>query len=139
MATLVKDIMTKRLKTLHPKEKLKTAKEIFEQYDIHHIPVEVMGEIKGILSQGDILYLEGVITNSFDEFIRRQRYEYSTVDELMTGRPYTIHQDALLAEAVRLMNNKRVNCLLVTESPENNVLAGILTSHDLLTHLETLL
>lgn len=139
MATLVKDIMTKRLKTLHPKEKLKAAKEIFEQYEIHHIPVEVMGEIKGILSQGDILYLEGVITNSFDEFIRRQRYEYSTVDELMTARPYTIHQDALLVDAVKLMNDKRVNCLLVTESPENNILAGIITSHDLLAHLETLL
>ena len=49
-------IITRKLKTLHPKDKLIRAKEIFDEYDIHHIPVHVMGDIRGIVSLGDILF-----------------------------------------------------------------------------------
>ena len=42
----VDKILSKNLKTVHPKDKLIRAKEIFDQYEIHHIPVHVMGDIR---------------------------------------------------------------------------------------------
>lgn len=127
----VSDIMSRNLKVLHPKSKLISAKEIFEEYDIHHIPVAVMGDVKGIISQGDILFLEGVVNNSFDEFIRTKKYEISTVDEIMTSRPYTIESDKLISEALDIMIEKRVNCLPVKENLD---LIGVITNYDILKH-----
>jgi len=44
----VSEIMSTKVKTLHPKDKIQSAKDIFDQYDIHHIPVAVMGELRDV-------------------------------------------------------------------------------------------
>jgi len=132
----IKEIMSTHLKTLHPKDKMKVAKEIFDNYEIHHIPVHVMGEIKGILSLGDVLFLEGLVNNSFDEFVKNKKYEIMTVDEVMTARPYCIDSEATISEALDIMIDERVNALPVKE---NNELVGIITSYDLLNHLKELI
>jgi len=128
----ISDIMSKSVKTLHPKDKIQSAKNMFDQYDIHHIPVTVLGEIRGIISLGDLLFLEGLSNNSFDQFLRTKKYQMSTVDEIMTSRPYCIESEALLSEAIDIMVEKRVNCLPVKENEE---LVGILTNYDLVKYL----
>lgn len=121
--------MTTRIKTLHPKDKIQSVKDIFAQYEIHHIPVVVMGEIRGIVSLGDLLFLEGMTNNSFDKFLRTKKYEMSTVDEIMTPKPYCIEPDALLSEVMDIMITKRINCLPIKENGE---LVGIITNFDLM-------
>jgi len=128
----VKEVMSKRLKTLHPKDTVKSAKELFDQYDIHHLPVQVMGELKGILSLGDLLYLEGITNNSFDEFVRKRLYKSTTVDEVMTARPYCIEDTAPLSEALDVMLSKGINCLPVKSDDK---LVGIITSRDMIKYL----
>jgi len=133
---LVKDLMSQKLITLHPKDKLKRAKEIFDQYKIHHLPVEVMGDVRGIISLGDLLFLEGVVNSSFDEFIRSKQYSHMTVDEVMTSNPYCIDSDKSISEALDILIEKRINALPVKE---NDKLVGIITHRDLLEHLRSLL
>jgi len=130
----VSEIMSTRVKTVHPKDKIQRAKDLFDQYDIHHIPVTVMGEVRGIISLGDILFLEGMTNNSFDEFLRTKKYEMATVDEIMTARPYCVASDALLSEVIDVMLEKRINCLPVKENDE---LVGIITNYDLVKFLRT--
>ena len=126
--------MSGRLITLHPKEKLIRAKEIFDEYKIHHIPIEVMGEVRGIISKGDILYLEGIANNSFDEFLKSQKYGITTLDEVMTKNPYCIANDASILEAIEVMLDNSVNCLPVIQSRK---LIGIITHRDILKHLKS--
>lgn len=128
----VKELMSKNLKTLHPKDKLKAAKALFNEYNIHHIPVEVMGELKGIISLGDLLFLENIVTNSFDQFLQKQKLETAHVDEIMTAKPYYVESEARMSQALDIMTNNRVNALPVVEKGK---LVGLITSYDLLQYL----
>ena len=130
----VSEIMSTKVKTLHPKDKIQSAKDIFDQDDIHHIPVAVMGELRGIISLGDLLFLEGMTNNSFDEFLRTKKYEMATVDEIMTPRPYSVDRETLLSEVIDIMLDKRINCLPVKDNGE---LVGIITNYDLIKFLGT--
>jgi len=132
----VKEIMSTNLKVLHPKDKLIRAKELFKKYDIHHIPVTVMGKIKGIISLGDILFLDGIVNNSFDEFIRTKKYHIATIDEVMTARPYCINANDRITNALDLMIEKRINCLPVMDEGQ---IVGILTNFDLIKYLKNTL
>ena len=125
----VSDIMSKRLISLHPKDKLKRAKEIFKEYQIHHIPVVVMNKIVGILSQGDILYLESVVNNSFDRFIQEKRFELQTVEEVMTSPPICCQMHADVKDVLNVMLEKRINAVPILDGEE---LVGLVTSRDFL-------
>ena len=132
----VKDIMSTNLKTLNPKDKLKQAKKLFDTYDIHHIPIQVMGDVRGIISLGDILFLEGVTINSFDKFLKNKKFEIMTIDEIMTHKPYCMDVDDLVSEVIELMTEKRINALPIRENDE---LVGIVTTHDIMKYLSGLL
>ena len=132
----IESIISRNLKTLHPKDKLISAKEIFQEYDIHHIPVHVMGDVRGIVSLGDILFLEGFTNNTFDEFLKNKKLQLTTVDEIMTTRPYCADVEDLLSEVLDVMITKRVNALPVKENDE---LVGIITTFDILNHFKNAL
>lgn len=131
----IKDVMSKKLVTLHPKDKLKRAKDIFKQYDIHHIPVVVMNNIVGIISQGDILYVESVVTHSFDRFIQDKKFELETVDEVMTPNPICTSGDTTVSEVLNIMLDKGINAVPIVENDE---LIGLVTSQDFLKILDNI-
>jgi CBS domain-containing protein len=132
----IENIISRNLKTLHPKDKLIRAKEIFETYNIHHIPVHVMGDVRGIVSLGDILFLEGITNNAFDVFLKNKKFELTTIDEVMTARPYCANTDDLISEVLEVMTDKRVNALPVKENDE---LVGIVTTFDILNYFKGVL
>lgn len=127
--TTVKEVMSTRLMTLHPKDNLQRAKEIFREYKIHHIPICVMNEIRGILSLGDILYLEGMILDSFDQFLKNKKSQSTPVEDVMTKNPYCTTSSASLQSAIETMLTKRINALPVVDNDE---LIGLITTHDIL-------
>jgi CBS domain-containing protein len=53
--TLVRDLMTRHPKTIHPDESLKVAAQQMLYLDIHRLFVEVDGELQGVISQSDIV------------------------------------------------------------------------------------
>ncbi|MDF1698416.1 MAG: CBS domain-containing protein [Saprospiraceae bacterium] len=129
----IDSIISRNLKTLHPKDKLVRAKEIFNEFDIHHIPIHVMGDVRGILSLGDILFLEGFTNNTFDEFLKNKKLQLTTVDEVMTSRPFCADVDDLVSEVLETMIENRVNALPVKENDE---LVGIITTFDILKYFK---
>lgn len=129
----VAEVMSTKMQTLHPKDTLSTARQLFDDYDIHHLPVHVMGEVKGIISLGDLLFLQGLPQHSFDKFLKEKIFSTTTVDEVMTARPYTVDADEQLSAALHIMIGKRVNALPVKSDGE---LVGLLTSYDLLKYLQ---
>lgn len=130
---IVSEIMSTKVQSLHPKDTLATARQLFDDYDIHHLPVHVMGEVKGIVSLGDLLFLQGFPQHSFDKFLKEKIFSTTTIDEVMTARPYTIDAEDQLSAALDIMVSKRVNALPVKRDGE---LVGLLTSYDLLKYLQ---
>ena len=132
-STNIKTVMSTKLITLHPKDKLQRAKDIFKQYNIHHIPVVVMNKIVGIISQGDILYLESVVTHSFDRFIIDKKFELDNVEEVMTSDPICCQSTATVADVLNIMLDRGINAVPVIEDGE---LIGLVTSQDFLKILD---
>jgi arabinose-5-phosphate isomerase len=76
------------------------------------------GELAGIITDGDLRrHLDGLLTHR--------------AGEVMTQNPRTIGPDALAGEALALMNDRKITCLLVT-APDSRRAVGILHVHDCL-------
>jgi arabinose-5-phosphate isomerase len=75
------------------------------------------GRLTGIITDGDLRrHLDGLMTHH--------------AAEVMTRAPRTIAPDALAGEALALMNDRKITCLLVTDAPDRAI--GILHVHDCL-------
>lgn len=76
------------------------------------------GDLAGIITDGDLRrHLDGLMQHR--------------AGEVMTPNPRTIGPEALAGEALALMNDRKITCLLVT-APESRRAIGILHVHDCL-------
>lgn len=82
--------------------------------------VDNSGSLKGILTDGDLRRL----------FETRDHFANLTVDDVMKPNPTTISSDKLASEALKVMQHRRINGLLVCD--DNQVLVGALNMNDLL-------
>jgi arabinose-5-phosphate isomerase len=77
------------------------------------------GLVKGVFTDGD---LRRTIE-------KKTRLDALLVDEVMTTNPRTVRREMLAAEAVHVMEEHKVNQLLVVD--EHGALIGALNMHDL--------
>ena len=84
------------------------------------VVLDEQGEVSGIFTDGD---LRRTLDAGFD-------VHTTTTAEVMTRNPRTIAETCLAAEALRMMEEHRINALLVLD--EDQQLAGVLNMHDLL-------
>lgn len=82
--------------------------------------LDEQGEVSGIFTDGD---LRRTLDAGFDAHT-------TATAEVMTRNPRTIAETCLAAEALRMMEEHRINALLVLD--EDQQLAGVLNMHDLL-------
>ena len=80
--------------------------------------VDAAGKVRGVFTDGD---LRRTLEKSND--LERR------VDELMTANPKTVRREMLAAEAVHVMEEGKINQLLVVD--ERGALVGALNMHDL--------
>jgi arabinose-5-phosphate isomerase len=79
---------------------------------------DAQGDLAGIITDGDLRrHLDGLLTHR--------------AGEVMTANPRTISPEALAGEALALMNDRKITCLLVT-APASRKAVGILHVHDCL-------
>jgi arabinose-5-phosphate isomerase len=79
---------------------------------------DAQGDLTGIITDGDLRrHLEGLMLH--------------VAGEVMTPNPRTIGPEALAGEALALMNDRKITCLLVT-APDSRKAIGILHVHDCL-------
>ena len=131
-SAIIKEVMTNNLITLHPKNKISRAKEIFSSHKIHHIPVVINDKVVGIISLGDVLAKENKTHDHMLQVGEINNISMMTVDEIMTSRPITINSEDKLIDALEIMHVKRINCLPVVSEEK---LCGILTSYDIIAYL----
>lgn len=136
---LVQDVMTKDVLSITKYESIMRVADILAEKNISGLPV-VDNETKvvGIITQADILSMVGVgREHTFKDLLRYmlgeplpERRLGDHVGDIMTSPAITIKPDKNIAEAVRIMDEKRIRRLTVVDG--NNTLIGIITRADIL-------
>lgn len=100
------------------------------EHDIRHLPVVVdTGELRGVISLGDIRGAEVLRAAGFDLHEIAGSLKRIKVYEAMSADPVTVVPEASLREAALLMLENKIACLPVLDGERSVV--GIITESDL--------
>lgn len=135
----VRDVMTKNVISISKFESVMQVANTLTEKNISGLPVvDKENKVLGIITQADILSMVGVSReHTFKDLLKYmlgerlpERRMGDHVGDVMTSPALTIRPDANIAEAVRMMDEKRIRRLTVVD--EKNTLIGILTRADIL-------
>ena len=116
---LVKDIMTKSVKTIEPDSTIQEAADTMSKSSVGSLIVVRKGELMGILTERDIL-TKVVAKSTAGSKVH--------VKDIMTKEVVMIEPDTDIEDAAEIMVKKQIKKLPVVH---NNQLIGIVTSMDI--------
>ena len=127
----VKSIMSSKLITVNPEDKLSRIQEIFDQNNIHHLPVVRFKEIIGLVSKTDFLhFIRGFNQNEEDRFVNEARMRAYTAQDIMTTGLAKLNPNDRINVALELFMVNRFHAVPIVA--EGNELVGILTTFDII-------
>jgi acetoin utilization protein AcuB len=126
---LVGEWMTREVITITPDTSLKEAHDIMNAKNIRRLPVVIYGKVLGIVTLGDIRGAEPSRASSLSVWEMNDLLANLKVAEIMTRNPTTIHEDASIGDAARVMLEKKFSGLPVVD--QENRLVGIITESDI--------
>jgi CBS domain-containing protein len=131
----VRDIMTTSVVTVDRITPYKEIVRLLVEHKISGMPVLSMGrKVTGVVSEGDLLVARDGSPPAHSGWRHwmsgREVHQGRTADMLMTSPAVTIHPDATIAAAARLMNSHHIRRLPVVDA--DGKLAGIVSRRDLL-------
>ncbi len=123
--------MSTKLITVNPEDKLARIQEIFDQHNIHHLPVVRFKEIVGLVSKTDFLhFIRGFNQNEEDRFVNEARMRAYTAQDIMTTGLAKLSPNDRINVALELFMVNRFHAIPIVS--ENNELVGILTTYDII-------
>ena len=132
----VSDVMTRTAVAVGGRASYKEAIELMNQWKISALPVVVgEGRVIGVVSEADLLHKEecrGDDSSSVDDRPPADSAKAGAVyvEDLMSSPAITVHADATIAEAARIMARRHVKRLPVVDS--HGLLDGVISRSDLL-------
>jgi len=129
----VSDVMTHTVVAVGREASFKEIVALIDQWKVSALPVlEGEGRVVGVVSEADLLAKEGVKGGGEQAFDRAERAkaEGLTAGELMSAPAITVHADASVAEAARIMARRQVKRLPVVDAI--GLLQGVVSRSDLL-------
>ncbi len=124
----VRDVMQSEVVTLERNDELSLADDVMRLGRIRHMPIlDEEGALAGVLSQRDLFRGALARTLGYGEHAQRKLQNMLRVKDVMTTEPVTVDPDTPLADAARLMIERKIGCLLVVKG---TTLVGILTEGD---------
>ncbi|MET9903645.1 CBS domain-containing protein [Streptomyces sp. NPDC006446] len=134
---LVSDVMTGAVVAVGRETLFKDIIERMEQWQVSALPVlEGDGRVIGLVSEADLLLKEEFRDSDPDRLTQQRRLSdlakagAVSAEELMSTPAVTVHADATLAEAARIMALRHVKRLPVVNA--DGVLEGVVSRGDLL-------
>ena len=129
----ISTIMTKNPVIVSPDDSLQTAHEIFDTFNIHHIPVVHQGELVGMLAKSDFsLFKRGLNDEIVDLLLVDVRLNNYKVSSLMTRKIAKLDADDRINVALEVFKINMFHAMPVMEA---NRVVGIITTHDIIKHL----
>lgn len=131
MKNKVRDVMTFNVITIHPYTTFIQACRIFEEFNIHHLPItNEHNKVIGLFSTSDALNVYTHKINNGDFNKQEETVASLKVEDLINNQTiFSIEPDACIDEALKSLEEHKVHSLLVLE---DNKILGILTTNDLL-------
>jgi CBS domain-containing protein len=123
----IREFMTRSPHTIGVDQSLAVAHELMRRHQIRHLPVVRDGELVGIVSQRDLLFIEGLV--GVDP-------ERVTVEDAMTEDPFAIAPDTSLEWVVMEMARHKLGSTVVKDRGK---VVGVFTTVDALGALQQLL
>ena len=126
----VRDLMTRDVTTLQANDELTVADDVMRLGRIRHMPVldDEERRVVGIVSQRDLFRGSLVRAFGYGEAAQRRVMKTIPVKEVMSSHVVTIGSDAPLAEAARLMVERKIGCLPVVDDMTYWVALAVLLS-----------
>jgi len=125
----VSDLKSAEVATLRRNDKLAIADDVMQVGRVRHTPVldDHSDDLVGILSQRDLF--RGALSRAlgYGSHAQQKLLNQLAVKDVMTTDPVTTTSDTPLAEAARLMLERKIGCLPVVDDGK---LVGILTESD---------
>ncbi|MEV6944329.1 CBS domain-containing protein [Streptomyces sp. NPDC051172] len=127
----VSDVMTHTVVAVGSEAPFKEIVELLDQWKVSALPVLAgEGRVVGVVSEADLMAKEEFRdTEEGDPEVRRKAGAI-TAGELMSSPAVTVHADASLAEAARIMARRHVKRLPVVDGV--GLLQGVVSRSDLL-------
>jgi acetoin utilization protein AcuB len=133
LAAKVSTLMTHDVISLHPKDSLKAAGEVFNKHNIHHIPIVEANILVGMLSKSDyLLFQRGFQVNNDPKMVDDVRNELFEINVIMTKGIAKLSPDDRINTALDIFKINKFHALPVVE---NDKLVGILTTYDIISKL----
>ncbi len=127
---LVRDWMTKDIITVRPETTLPEAHQIMMNEEIRRLPVvSANGRLTGMITLGDVRGAQPSPATSLSIWEMNYLLSQLRVEKIMTPDPVTIHEEATIGEAARVMLENRISGLPVLDNAGK--LAGIITESDI--------
>jgi acetoin utilization protein AcuB len=126
---LVKDWMTPNPITVSSSTTLPEAHHLMEKHGIRRLPVVDEGELKGLITRGDIRGAEPSEATSLSIFEIHYLLSRLTVDKIMTTDIVTVKPDDVISVAARLMYEQKIAGLPVVD--DEGKVVGIITESDI--------
>ena len=135
----VRDVMTRDVISITKYESIMQVANILSEKNISGLPVvDKENKVIGIITQADILSIVGVSReHTFKDLLKYmlgeplpERRMGDIVGDIMTAPAITIKPDTNVAEAVRIMGERKIRRLTVVDN--ENTLIGIITRADTL-------
>jgi len=121
----VGDRMTHPVITIHPELPIQEAHDIMRQENIRRlVVVDNRGHLRGIVSESDILEASPSEVTSLSIWEINYLMSKIRVDQVMTRDVITVDVDTPIEEAARMMADKKIGSLPVTQESR---LVGIIT------------
>lgn len=129
----VSEIMTKKLITVLPTDSLQMVNDIFEQHNIHHIPVVRHLDLVGIISKTDFYKaIHGAKLESEEsaETYNKTIFAKFQVQDLMTKHVVKISPEDKIGTASEIFLENYFHAIPIVNSEKE--LVGILSSYDII-------
>jgi CBS domain-containing membrane protein len=130
----VADVMSRQVRTLGRNDVLKLADDVMQMARIRHLPVlDEDGALAGIVTQRDLF--RGALARAlgYGQTAQDRLLGMLRVKDVMTNHVETCSPDTPLAEAGRMMSDRKIGCLVVVDAA--GTIAGILTEADFVRHV----
>jgi CBS domain-containing protein len=125
----VRDLMSRDVATVRRNDQLLIADDLMQLGRIRHTPVldDDGQQVVGVLSQRDLF--RGALARAlgYGAHAQQKMLGMLLVKDVMTNDPVTTTPDTPIADAARLMLERKIGCLPVVEGGK---LIGILTESD---------
>lgn len=117
---LVEDWMSKNIIAIDPEVHINKVREMFEEFDVHHLLVVRGGKLLGIISTHDLLKCYNDSGEVFGGTLAQ---------DVMTRNPLSIDTSDSVGLAADIILANKFHALPVLDGDE---LVGIITNHDLI-------